>query len=91
MLSIERMLRTTLLSGLPAYGPVPTAFPAEWGRLGREGCVVEFKTPQATWVGNFMPGSGGVNLAGMHPNGRDAVVIAAGDLWAVNPENRPCW
>ena len=82
------MLHVTHLSGLPAYGPVPTAFPAEWGRLGREGSVVEFNTQPGTWVGNFKPGLGVVNLAGVHPNGRDAVIIAAGDLWVVNPETR---
>jgi hypothetical protein len=26
-----------ILSGLPPYGPLPTAFPPEWGHLGREG------------------------------------------------------
>lgn len=78
----------TLLSGLPACGPMPTAFPAEWGRLGREGSVVEFKSESGTWVANFKPGLGGVTLAGVHPNGRDAVVIAAGDLWVITPDTK---
>lgn len=82
------MLHVTHLSGLPAYGPVPTAFPAEWGRLGREGIVVEFKTQAEIWVGNFKPGLGGINFSSVHPNGRDAVVIAGGDLWVVNPETK---
>lgn len=38
------ILNVRLISGLPAYGPLPTNFPGEWGRLGREGIVVEFKT-----------------------------------------------
>ena len=82
------MLRVTLVSGLPGYGPLPTAFPAEWGRLGREGNVVKFETQLGTWVGNFKPGLGGVTRAGVNPNGRQAVVIAAGDLWVVNPDTR---
>ena len=77
-----------VLPGLPPYGPLATAFPAEWGRLGREGTVVEFKTERATWVGDFQPGLGGLQLVAVHPNQRDAVVIAAGDLWVVNPQER---
>jgi hypothetical protein len=77
-----------VLPGLPPYGPPGTAFPAEWGRLGREGTVVEFKTERATWVGNFRPGLGGLQFVAIYPNQGDAVVIVAGDLWAVNPEER---
>jgi hypothetical protein len=83
------MLRSvTLLPGLWAYGPLATAFPAEWGRFGREGTVVEFKTDAAEWVGNFRPGLGGIELANVHPNKRDAVVVAGGDLWVVDPARR---
>lgn len=82
------MVHVTLLSGLPAYGPMSTAFPAEWGRLGREGIVVEFKSELGTWVGNFKPGFARVTLAGVHPNGRDAIVIAAGNLWVINPNTK---
>ena len=74
-----------VLHGLPPYGPPAIAFPGEWGRLGREGIVVEFRTEAGTWVGNFQPGLGGLQLAGLHPNKRDAVVIAAGDLWVIDP------
>ncbi len=74
-----------VLHGLPPYGPPAIALPGEWGRLGREGIVVEFRTEAGTWVGNFQPGLGGLQLAGLHPNKRDAVVIAAGDLWVIDP------
>ena len=77
-----------LLQGLPPYGPLATAFPAEWGRVGREGTVVEFKMEAGTWVGNFRPGPGGIDFAELHPNKRDAVIVAAGDLWVVNPVRR---
>jgi hypothetical protein len=78
----------TILAGLLPYGPMPTAFPAEWGLRGREGTVVEFKSTTGDWVGNFEPGFSGLQFAGIHPNGVDAVVIAAGDLWVVNCEGR---
>ena len=34
----------TIIAGLPPYGPMPAAFPAEWGVRGHEGTVVEFET-----------------------------------------------
>ncbi len=58
------------------------------GRLGREGTVVEFMVEADAWVGNFQPGLGGLEFAELHPNGRDAVVIATGDLWVVSPVHR---
>jgi hypothetical protein len=87
--SDNRMVSATrILEGLPPYGPMPTAFPREWSLLGREGTVVEFKSEEGVWVGNFQPGLGGLQFAGLHPNGLDVVVIAAGDLWIVNPRER---
>jgi len=77
-----------ILSGLPPYGPMPTTFPPEWGYLGREGTVVEFKTEEGVWVGNFQPGLGRLQFAGLHPDGLNVIVIAAGDLWIVNPGER---
>ena len=77
-------LSVRLLDGLPAYGELAVAYPESFGRLGREGTVVEFKTGDRKWVGNFQPGQYGLNLAEQHPNERDAIVIAAGDLWVVN-------
>jgi hypothetical protein len=77
-----------LLPGLPPYGPAARAFPSEWGRLGREGIVVAFESEAGSWVGNFRPGVGGLNVLYPHPNNRDAVVIASGDLWVVSPDHR---
>jgi hypothetical protein len=78
----------TILPGLPPYGRILAGFPAEWGLRGHEGTVVEFKTTTGDWVGNFEPGIEGLEFAGVHPNGVDAVVIAAGDLWVVNGQAR---
>lgn len=45
---------------------------------------MEFETDRGRWVGNFQPGASGLRFAGRHPNKRDAVVIADGDLWVVS-------
>lgn len=50
--------------------------------------VVELVTEAGPWVANFRSERGGIELAQLHPNRRDAVVIAAGDLWIVNPLQR---
>jgi hypothetical protein len=67
---------------------MPVAFPPEWGHLGREGTVVEFNTEEGVWIGNFRPGLGGLQFAGLHPNGTGVVVIAAGDLWIVDAREK---
>ncbi|WP_457352131.1 hypothetical protein [Roseateles sp. P5_D6] len=46
---------------------------------------MEFVTESGPWVANFRPGLAGIHMADVHPNGRDALVIASGDLWVVNP------
>ena len=44
------MVTAKILSGLPPYGPLATTFPSEWGRLAREGIVVEFKAEAGAWA-----------------------------------------
>ena len=78
------ILAARILERLPPYGPLPPAFPEGWGCLGREGLVVEFETPHGKWIGNFQPGLYGLQFAGLHPNGRDGIVISNGDLWVVS-------
>ncbi|MGH7140553.1 MAG: hypothetical protein ACREHD_32870, partial [Pirellulales bacterium] len=56
--------------------------------MGREGTVVEFKDDGFCWVGNFRPGLGGIELADVHPNKSDAVIVSGGDLWVVDPVQR---
>ena len=84
-ITLNRMDPTvTILSGLPPYGPMPTAFPPEWGYLGREGTVVEFTTETGTWVANFRPGLGGLQFARSLRNTLNAIVVSAGDLWIID-------
>ena len=80
------MANAKILSGLPPYGPMASAYPPEW--VGREGTVVEFRSKAGAWIGNFKPGVDGLEFAGQHPDGRHAVVIASGDLWIVDPDDR---
>ena len=82
------VLEVRLVAGLPTSGPLATPFPPQWGEGGREGKVVEFTTGTGTWTGNFRPGGGGMDLAAVHPDARHAVVVANGDLWVVDPEER---
>lgn len=82
------MVTAKILRGLPPYGPMATPFPSEWGRLGGEGTVVEFRAEAGAWVGNFQPGLGKLECAGDHPDGRHAIVMSAGDLWVVDPNER---
>jgi hypothetical protein len=79
-------LKLRLLDSLPVYGEMATAYPESFGKTGRQGTVVEFKTDKKSWVGNFKPGLYGLDRAEQHPNNRDGVVIAAGDLWVVDAD-----
>ena len=81
-------LEVNIVPGLPTYGPMATAIPPRFARTGMQGLVIEFKTGDDAWVANFRPGSYGIDLAGPHPNGRDAVVIAKGDLFIVDVDRR---
>jgi len=66
-----------------------TPFPAEFGRVGREGLVVEFETAAgATWVGNFRPRGPGASGTLDHPDGRHVLVVSGGDVYSVDPERR---
>src|SRR5262245_3209744 len=78
-------LSARLLPGLPAQGPLATPFPAEWGKLGREGTVVELRSKAETWVVNIRPGLGGLEFAAVHPDEQHAVVLDAGELWVLDP------
>jgi hypothetical protein len=80
------MVLFRVLPGLPPYGPAARAFPASFGRTGREGYVVEFcSDTSAAWVGNFRRGWGGYEGVCLHPNGNDVVVFASGNGYIVDP------
>jgi hypothetical protein len=75
--------------GLPPYGPLAVPFPEDWGRLGREGLVVEFESVAGGgWTGNFRSGLNGLHEVVPHPDGRRSVVFSGGDTWEVDPDSR---
>jgi hypothetical protein len=85
----ETEQRFRILPGLPPYGSPAIPIPETWGRTGREGLVVEFQPGTlAKWVANFRPGYfPAVQRVLAHPNDRDVVVVAGGDVWIVDPKS----
>ena len=73
----------------PGDGVAVQTFPPEWATDASAGLVVEF-TPQdaPAWIGNFREGQTSLVHLDHHPNGREVVVIAAGEAWIVDPVQR---
>jgi hypothetical protein len=83
------MERFRVLPGLPATGPWPEQFNAGGGGTHREGFVVEFAPEgKPTWVGNFQPGMTGYNAVLPHLDGTSLIVIAGGQAYVIDPEER---
>ena len=78
-----------VLPGLPPYGDWPEAFTATGQGRHREGYVVRFHPDgSAPWVGNFQPGLSSLEDVLRHPNGRELLVIAGGQGYIVDPNDR---
>jgi hypothetical protein len=77
------------LPGLPPYGELPLRFSAHGGGTHSEGFVVEFQTgTDQKWVGNFARGANKFDWIDSHPNGRDALVVAGGQGYLIEPNLR---
>jgi hypothetical protein len=77
------------LSGLPGTGPLPQQFTFGSHGTHTEGLAVQFYPDRGDpWIGNFQ--RGGLRFDGVykHPNGEDALIIAGGEGYIVNPESR---
>jgi hypothetical protein len=86
---VQCLARYEVLPGLPPYGDWPEAFSATGQSRHREGLVVQFLPPAtAAWVGNFQPGLSSLDLVFDHPNGRTVVVVAGGQGYVVDPNDR---
>jgi hypothetical protein len=78
-----------VLPGLPPYGDWPEAFTATGQGRHREGYVVRFHPDgSASWVGNFQRGLSSFEDVFRHPNGRELLVIAGGQGYIVDPNDR---
>src|SRR5262245_57480504 len=81
--------RYEVLHGLPPYGPPAEPFTATGQGAHREGFVVRFTDDDGDrWVGNLQPGLGGINAVVDHPDGRRAIVVAGGQGYIVDPNDR---
>jgi hypothetical protein len=75
-----------VLAGLPAYGPPATSFSPAGKQLHSEGLVVRFTAGDgASWVGNFQRGGSDYDRIPPHPNKKDALIIASGQGYIVDP------
>ena len=78
-----------ILPGLPSSGPPAQPFPPDFGRLGREGLVVEIIPPRApSWVGNFSRGLSSFSAVYQHPDGERLFVVAGGHGYVVDSATR---
>jgi len=83
------MVTFETLPGLPGKGPKPKPFSATQKSWLQAGYVVRI-TPNSgnSWVGNFQPGPGGATRVLPHPDGSKVVVVAAGQMYVVDPDVR---
>lgn len=78
-----------VLPGLPPYGDPPDVFTATGQGGHREGYVVRFyPDDSAPWVGNFAAGISSFDGVVPHPDGRHLIVVAGGQGYVVDPNNR---
>ncbi len=84
------MKRFQILSGLPAYGELPEQFSSTGMGTHSEGMVVEFfpNETSSSWIGNFQRGLTSLDKVLAHPNGSSAIVIAGGECYIIEIENR---
>jgi len=75
------------MPGLPATGPMALSFRPGGGVLPSEGFVVCFRPEhRAPWTGNFAAAFCALSAVYAHPDGRQALVIAGGACYVVDPD-----
>lgn len=83
------MTNFKILLGLPAYGELPKQFSATGTGMHREGFVVQFfSSNNSSWIGNFQRGLTSLDQAIQHPDKSSVIVIAGGECYVVNAENK---
>ncbi|MDB6011512.1 MAG: hypothetical protein JWL65_3762 [Gammaproteobacteria bacterium] len=79
-------LELTALPGLPAYGEQARVFSATGMGTHSEGFVVGFKSAVGrVWTANFIRGLTKFDLLTLHPNAHDALIIAGGQVYIIDP------
>ena len=83
------MEKFKILAGLPAYGDLPKQFSSTGMGTHREGFVVQFlPSKNPAWIGNFQRGLRSLDEALEHPDGSSVMVVAGGECYVVDVENR---
>lgn len=80
------MLDARILPGLPPYGELAISFPV--ANAFREGMVVEFRSEDVSWVGNFAPRWHPETSVHLDLGERAVVVIAGGAGYVVDALQR---
>jgi hypothetical protein len=76
-----------ILAGLPPCGALALPFPSDGTGRHREGLVVRFNpTSVEPWVGNFQRGETTCDSVFSHPDGRQVVIVAGGQVYIIDPE-----
>lgn len=79
----------TILDGLPTSGPMHLQFTTTGMGTHSEGLAVKFLPERSDpWVGNFQPGFTKFRTVAPHPNEKDVVVVADGQVYVVSPEGK---
>ena len=81
----ERALIVRPLSALPTSETPVLRFSATGAGLHAEGFVVEFTLGHSSWNGNFARGVSQIDTVTHHHDCRDALVIAGGTAYVVDP------
>jgi hypothetical protein len=85
-LGVAVSLDVNVLAGLPPYGEVATNFSKTGQVLHSEGLVVSFRVDESShWIGNFALGLSKFDFVQLHPNHADAIVIAGGQGYLIDP------
>jgi len=81
------IVRYEILDSLPTYGPMYIPVSEYNDAYYSEGFVVRFYTSENTnWVGNFQPGSTGLNAVYEFEHNIYVLVIAGGTCYLMNPD-----
>jgi len=81
-------MKYEVLSGLPPYGEMYFPISPDGSFFYSEGMPVRFYRKDGTsWVGNFQPGFGHLDLVHQFENLKEILVVAGGQCYIIDPES----